>query len=82
MNISNTVISWLLNFIETISGPLTSPFVILTEMVPDSQLGQILRWVNYIIPVYTWISILEAWLLCIAIYYGISVILRWLHAIS
>lgn len=38
-------------------------------------------WLNWIFPVGGCLGILSAWLTCLALYYAISVLLRWLRAI-
>lgn len=52
-----------------------SPIVYLTS---NSTVSLYLSYVNFFIPVYLWISILESWLIAIAVFYVIRVILRWL----
>lgn len=36
-----------------------------------------LSYVNWFIPIYSMIPVLEGWLICILIYYVVQVILRW-----
>lgn len=76
-----------MDFLEWLSGTFqkiannilsilpTSPIVYLQS---DSTVSLYLGYVNYFIPVYLWISILESWLVAIGIYYVVRVILRWL----
>lgn len=59
----------------------TSPFVAL-EGYRDTQFYEILQMVNWFIPVNTFLSILEAWLPCVLVYYGYQVVLRWVKMIE
>lgn len=56
-----------------------SPIVFLSS---NASISRILSYVNWFIPVYLWISILESWLVAIATYYIYQVILRWIKAIE
>lgn len=56
-----------------------SPFVYLAR---NDTVVTILSYVNWFIPIYTFISILESWLIAISCYYLLSVILRWLKVIE
>ena len=48
----------------------------------NAQIKQYLAWVNWFIPIYQMIPILEVWLVAILSYYLIQVILRWAKAIE
>lgn len=64
------------NIANNILGILpTSPIVYLSS---DPTVSKYLGYVNFFIPVYLWISILESWLVAIAIFYVVRVVLRWL----
>lgn len=75
---------------ELISGGLMailsllpdSPFKILDELTPASKLLEILGYVNWFIPIYTFVGIVEGWLVCVGVYYVYQIILRWLNAIE
>lgn len=56
-----------------------SPFTAYTDVSLGSQL---LSFINWIVPVGTMISILEAWVTAIAVWYIIQIILRWVKAIE
>lgn len=56
-----------------------SPIVYLEA---DPQIKTYLGYVNWFIPIYAMISVLEAWLVCIAVYYVVSVALRWLKVVE
>lgn len=59
----------------------TSPFIILEQM-SNTEYYQWLKWLNWFIPIYTFVGIIQAWLAGIAIYYVLQVVLRWLKAIE
>lgn len=59
-----------------------SPFKILDSLDPTGQIAEWLGMVNWFVPIYTFVGILEGWLACIAVYYVYQVVLRWLHAIE
>lgn len=58
-----------------------SPFLVLEEL-GNSGVVQWLGFLNWFVPVNTFVGIMEGWLLCIAIYYVWQVVLRWLKAIE
>lgn len=58
-----------------------SPFGVLDE-IGDSEVYDWLRMVNWFIPIGTFVSILEAWLVCVAVYYVYQIVLRWIKVIE
>lgn len=58
-----------------------SPFVFLTTMA-TSEFGEWIGYFNWVVPVYTWLGILQIWLTSILIYYVIQIVLRWVKAIE
>lgn len=58
-----------------------SPFAFLRDF-GNSEIGEWLGWLNWFIPVTSFVSILAAWCSAIAIYYVIQIILRWAKAIE
>lgn len=58
-----------------------SPFVILDEL-SRSEFYEWLQFLNWFIPVNTFVSILEGWLVAVAIYYVYQVVLRWVKVIE
>ena len=58
-----------------------SPFSLLT-LYTNSPLGQWLGWVNWFLPVNTFLVILELWVSAILVYYVIQIVLRWVKAIE
>lgn len=72
--------TWLSGVFETILSVLPdSPFQTLAS---NSAVGEVLGYVNYFIPINSFVSILELWLTAVAIYYVWQVILRWIRAIQ
>jgi len=65
-----------LNFLVTILP--ASPF----QFVQGSGFGDIVSKINYFIPVYEFLAIIQAWLLAIAVYYLYSIFARWMKAIQ
>ncbi len=73
----------LINVLGTVLGGLVgllpkSPF----QFASNSQFADLLAKINYFIPIYDFISILELWIVAVAAYYLYSVIARWLKAID
>ncbi|MBP1559722.1 MAG: hypothetical protein J6C96_00540 [Oscillospiraceae bacterium] len=56
-----------------------SPIVYIAS---NSEAKKIMGYVNFFIPIYTYISLVEAWLTAIVVYYVVSVILRWLKVVE
>lgn len=58
-----------------------SPFLVLEEL-SSSEFYQWLKFLNWFIPISTFVSIFEAWLVGIGIYYVYQVVLRWIKVIE
>ena len=58
-----------------------SPFVVLDELA-NSEFYTWLKYLNWFIPVNSFLSVLEAWLLGIGIYYIYQIVLRWIKVIE
>lgn len=52
-----------------------SPF---TYLASNSVVSQYIGYVNYFLPVYLWISILNTWLTAIGVYYCVKIIWKWI----
>ena len=52
-----------------------SPIVWLAQ---DAEIAKYISYVNWFIPVYSIIGLLEAWLVAVAGWYAVQVILRWI----
>lgn len=57
----------------------TSPIVYL-ETIPEVK--KYLGYINWFIPVYSMISLTEAWLFAIAVYYIVQIALRWIKVVE
>lgn len=66
----------LLSFLFSVFPP--SPF----RLVLDSTYSDFLAQINFFIPFYELIVIMEAWLVAIGVFYLYSVIARWVKAIE
>jgi hypothetical protein len=58
-----------------------SPFKASIESIPGT-FGQFMGYVNYFLPISEMAAFLTVWLAGIGIYYGMSIVLRWIKAIS
>lgn len=63
------------NLGETIVNSLPGSPIVWLEA--NSQIHQYLKWVNWFIPIYQMVPVLEIWLVCVGFYYLIQVVLRW-----
>lgn len=59
-----------------------SPFKLLDRLDPSGVIAEILGFVNWFVPIYTFVGIFEGWLVCVALYYVYQIGLRWLKAIE
>lgn len=57
----------------------TSPIVYLAS---SPKIKEVMGYVNFFIPIYTMIGLVEAWLIAIVVYYVLVVILRWLKVVE
>lgn len=80
-------IFWVLNKIILIVGKAlqllinmlpTSPF----QFLKNSEFDDFVAQINFFIPIYEFISILQMWLVAVALYYLYSVFARWVKAIE
>ena len=55
-----------------------SPFTI----IKNSGFSDLISQINYFLPVYEFISIMETWLVAIAVWYVYSIFARWIKAIE
>lgn len=75
-SITDTVYSILQSIINILPD---SPFEYLSQI---PEVYQIMKWVNWFVPVKFMLSSMTAWLSAITIYYIYSVIMRWIKAID
>ena len=70
---------------QVIEGALSilpdSPFNML-ENISSNPMGEWLGWVNWFVPVNSFLVILELWVSAILVYYVIQIALRWAKAIE
>lgn len=59
----------------------TSPFVILDEL-RQSEFYEWLQYLNWFIPINSFVGIMEGWLLCVGVYYGYQIVFRWIKVIE
>ncbi len=59
-----------------------SPFKLLDDLTASGVIAEWLGYVNWFVPIYSFIGIFEGWLGCVAIYYVYQIILRWLRAVE
>ena len=59
-----------------------SPFKILDDLSATGEIAKMLGYVNWFVPIYSFVGILEGWLVCVAVYYVYQAVLRWLGAIE
>lgn len=55
-----------------------SPFTI----IEHTGFGDLLAQINFFVPVYEFISLMEAWLVAVALYYAVSTLARWVKTIE
>ena len=56
-----------------------SPIVYLTS---NPTVSKYLGYINWIIPIYSMLTLLEGWLTAIVVYYVVQIVLRWIKAIE
>lgn len=72
INIVGTVLGFLLSLLPS------TPF----NFISNSQFSSLLSKINYFIPIYEFVVILETWIVSVGIYYLYSVWARWIKAIE
>ena len=76
--LSETLVSFAVSVVELFPE---SPFVALDEL-SQSEFYEWLQMLNWFIPVNTFVSILEGWLVAVGVYYVYQVVLRWVKVIE
>lgn len=77
-------ISAILDFLQNIGRQAlallpSSPFL---QFMQISEEQTWLKWLNWVIPISSFVAILQAWLVCVASFYIYQLILRWARAIQ
>jgi len=70
------IIGFMVGILYSVLPP--SPFTIIENLEFSSLISQI----NYFLPIYEFVAILETWLLAIAVFYVYSIFARWLKAVQ
>ncbi len=80
-----------MDFFEWLSSNIGSFWDKLLDALPKSpiyyltsnpEVEKVMGYVNFFIPVYTIVGMLEAWLFAILVYYGLQMILRWIKFVE
>lgn len=80
-----------MDILDKIGGTFSDLWDKLLELLPkspitfleaDNKIKTILSYVNYFIPISAMISMLEVWIIAVAVYYGFQLILRWAKMIE
>ena len=70
------IIGFLVGVLYSVLPP--SPFTI----IENSEFSSLISQINYFLPIYEFVAILETWLLAIAVFYVYSIFARWLKAVQ
>lgn len=70
------ILGFLVEILYSVLPP--SPFTI----IQNSEFSSLISQINYFLPVYEFVAILETWLIAIAIFYIYSIFARWLKAVQ
>lgn len=76
--LTSTVISFIGSILNLLPN---SPFLVLNDL-SSTDYYQWIQWLNWFIPINTFVSILEAWVTGLALYYLYQIALRWVKAIQ
>ena len=80
-----------MDFLDWISEKFSSIYNGILDLLPESPIVWLssnskaqmyLSYVNWFVPVYLFISILETWIVAVAMYYAVQVVLRWLKVVE
>lgn len=76
--LSNALVSFAVSVVELFPE---SPFVILDEL-SNTVVYEWLQYLNWFIPINSFVGIFEAWLVCVGLYYVYQIVLRWIKVIE
>ena len=80
-----------MDFFNWLSEKIQDIFQGLIDVLPGSPINWVISndsineyvgYLNWFIPVYSFIGILENWLMAVVVYYVVQVILRWVKAVE
>lgn len=82
--------NFIVDFINFIIAGFADILNVIISILPDSpftfinnsEVSRYLGYLNWVIPFETFIAITMAWVTAIVIYYGVSIVLRWIKAIE
>ena len=75
-----TIIEWINHFLGSILFFLpNSPF---SGFIQEVKSWEWLGWLNWFIPIGTFVKILAIWGTCVGAYYLYSIVLRWIKAVQ
>lgn len=77
-SLSDALVSFAVKVVELFPE---SPFTVL-DRLSSSEFYEWLRMLNWFIPVNTFVSILESWLVAVGLYYVYQIVLRWIKVIE
>lgn len=83
MNFIFAVLNKLIGIMETMADFFysllpNSPFTI----IENSEFNGLIAQINYFIPIYEFVAIMEGWLIAISVWYIYSIFARWIKAIQ
>lgn len=67
-------------FVEALIDFLPTSPIIFLESIPEIR--ELLGFVNWFLPISTFIAMAETWLVAIGLYYIVQVILRWIKVVE
>lgn len=84
MDIFNSAFQWLWDWLSSMLNAVTSwlpdsPFIYYIDKL---QSVTFLKYLNWLVPIDTFIVIGQSWLVCISVYYIYQAILRWIKAVE
>lgn len=78
-SLSSALISFAVSVVNLFPA---SPFLFLQNLASDSAMSSILGMLNWFIPVYSFVAIMETWLAGVGLYYVYQIVLRWIKAVG
>ena len=82
-DVINNILEGLVSFVNSLfSWWPDSPFRAPLEAMRSSLGSEMLGYINYFLPISEFLAVLTGWVAAIVVYYSVSIVLRWLKAIS
>lgn len=78
------LLSWLSDKFRDIADSIFEilPKSPIKYLATTPEIQKVIGYINWFCPIYLWISILEAWLVCVITYYALQIILRWIKVVE